>query len=151
MSGHIEVILTKDVDNLGRAGEVVKVRSGYGRNYLFPRGLALSATRGNIAEVEHRRRVIARERARIEAENRKMADLLKGVSVAVARKKGEADKIFGSVTSKDIAEALAAQNINLDRKLIQLPDPLRSIGAFEVPVRFSADISAVLKVNVVGI
>ncbi|MCB9566130.1 MAG: 50S ribosomal protein L9 [Myxococcales bacterium] len=151
MAANIEIILTKDVDNLGRAGDVVKVRPGYGRNYLFPRGLALAATRGNMAEVEHRKRVIARERARIEAEHKQMAKVLETVSVAVARKKGDADRIFGSVTSKDIAEALAAQNISIDRKLIQLPDPLRAVGTHEVPVRFSADITVALKVNVIGI
>ena len=151
MPANIQVILTKDVDNLGRAGEVVTVRPGYGRNFLFPRGLALAATRGNIAEVEHRKRVIARERAKIEEEHKKMAELLKTVSVAVARKAGDAGRIFGSVTTKDIAEALAAQNINLDRKLIQLSDPLREVGTHEVTIRFSRDISVDLKVNVVGI
>ena len=151
MAATIEVILTKDLDNLGRAGEVVRVRPGYGRNYLFPRGLALAATRGNIAEVEHRKRVIARERARVEAEHRKLAETLKGVSVAIARKKGDGDKLFGSVSSKDIAEALAAQNIIIDRKLIHLDDALRTVGTHDVQVRFSADIQASLKVNVVGI
>ncbi|MEZ4384669.1 MAG: 50S ribosomal protein L9 [Nannocystaceae bacterium] len=151
MPANIQVILTKDVDNLGRAGEVVTVRPGYGRNFLFPRGLALAATRGNIAEVEHRKRVIARERAKIEEEHKKMAELLKTVSVAVARKAGDAGRIFGSVTTKDIAEALAAQNINLDRKLIQLGEPLREVGTHEVAIRFSRDISVDLKVNVIGI
>ncbi|MBK8264591.1 MAG: 50S ribosomal protein L9 [Nannocystis sp.] len=147
----IQVILTKDVDNLGRAGELVRVRPGYGRNYLFPRGIALAATRGNIAEVEHRKRVIARERARQDEENRKLAETLKTVSVSIARKKGQDDRLFGSVSSKDIAEALAAQNIILDRKVIVLDDPLRTVGVHEVVVRFSAEVHSTLKVNVIGI
>ncbi len=151
MPANIQVILTKDVDNLGRAGEVVMVRPGYGRNMLFPRGLALAATRGNIAEVEHRKRVIARERAKIEEEHKKMAAHLATVSVAVARKAGEGGRIFGSVTSKDISEALAAQNIAIDRKLVHLPEPLREVGDHEVPIRFSRDITVELKVKVVGI
>ncbi len=151
MPANIQVILTKDVDNLGRAGEVVSVRPGYGRNMLFPRGLALAATRGNIAEVEHRRRVIARERAKIEEEHKKMAIHLATVSVSVARKAGEGGRIFGSVTSKDVSEALAAQNIIIDRKLVQLSDPLREVGLHEVEIRFSRDIKVSLKVKVIGI
>ncbi len=151
MPANIQVILTKDVDNLGRAGEVVSVRPGYGRNMLFPRGLALAATRGNIAEVEHRRRVIARERAKIEEEHKKMAIHLATVSVSVARKAGEGGRIFGSVTSKDVSEALGAQNIIIDRKLVQLSEPLREVGIHEVEIRFSRDIKVSLKVNVIGI
>lgn len=151
MPANIQVILTKDVDNLGRAGEVVSVRPGYGRNMLFPRGLALAATRGNIAEVEHRKRVIARERAKVEEEHKKMAIHLATVSVSVARKAGEGGRIFGSVTSKDVSEALGAQNIVIDRKLIQLPDPIREVGLHEVEIRFSRDIKVSLKVNVIGI
>jgi large subunit ribosomal protein L9 len=147
----MEVILTKDVDRLGQAGEIVRVKPGYARNFLIPRGLALLATRGNRSLVEHHRRTIAREQERIRAERRVLADTLANVSVSIARKVGKDGKLFGSVTSKDIAVALEAQNVQLDRKLIQLDEPLRSVGTYEVPVRFGADISTVLKVNVVGI
>lgn len=147
----MDVILTKDVDKLGRAGEVVKVKPGYGRNFLLPRGLALIATRGNIAEHEHHRRAIAREQERIHAEYKKVADQLKGTSVSIARKLGKDDKLFGSVGVRDIVEALETQKVSIDKRLVHLPEPIRAVGVYEVPVRFAADIEALIKVNVVGI
>lgn len=147
----LELILRKDVDNLGRAGEVVKVRPGYGRNFLIPRGLALAATRGNIAQLDHQKRIIAAEQARVRAEHAKMAEQLKGVTVSIARKKGQDGKLFGSVSAKDVAEALANQNQQVDRKLIKLDEPLKAIGSYEVPIRFSGDTSVEIRVNVVGV
>jgi len=147
----MSIILTQDVDNLGRAGEVVRVRPGYGRNYLLPRGMALLATRGNVAQQEHHRRAIAREQEKIRADYRKIAEQLATISVAIARKAGKDDKLFGSVTSRDIVEALADQNVTLDRRLVLLPDAIRTAGSHEVPVRFAPDITATLKVNVFGI
>ncbi|MBZ5711511.1 large subunit ribosomal protein L9 [Nannocystis exedens] len=147
----LELILRSDVPGLGRAGEVVKVRPGYGRNYLIPRGLALAATRGNMAQLEHQKRLIAAEQARVLAEHKAMAQKLKGVSVSIARKKGAEGKLFGSVSTKDIAEALANQNITIDRKLIKLDEPFKNIGTYEVPVRFSGDITETIRVNVVGV
>ncbi|MDC0718830.1 50S ribosomal protein L9 [Nannocystis bainbridge] len=147
----LELILRSDVPGLGRAGEVVKVRPGYGRNYLIPRGFALAATRGNIAQLEHQKRLIAAEQARVLAEHKAMAQKLKGVSVSIARKKGGEGKLFGSVSTKDIAEALANQNITIDRKLIKLDEPFKNIGTYEVPVRFSGDITETIRVNVVGV
>lgn len=147
----ISVILKQDVDTLGRAGEIVKVKPGYGRNYLIPRGMALLATRGNVAQHEHHRRAIEAEQARVRADQQKTADQLKTTSVSIARKAGKDNKLFGSVSSRDIVEALAMQNIEIDRRLVQLPDPIRETGTFEVVVRFSVDIQVTLKVNVVGI
>lgn len=147
----LELILRNDVPGLGRAGEVVKVRPGYGRNYLIPRGLALAATRGNIAQLAHQKRLIAAEQARIQAEHKAMAAKLKGVSVSIARKKGGEGKLFGSVSTKDIADALASQNVTIDRKLIKLDEPFKTIGTYEVTVRFSGDISETIRVNVVGV
>jgi len=147
----LKVILTEDIDRLGRAGEIVQVKPGFGRNYLLPRGLALTATRGNLAELAHQRRIIAKRQEALIAEQKKQAVALEGVAVSVPRKKGKDGKLFGSVTSKDIASALAAQNIKLDRKLIQLSEPIKAVGTFQVNVRFSADISVELKVNVIGI
>ena len=147
----LELILRKDVQGLGKAGDLVKVRPGYGRNYLIPRGLALAATRGNIAQLEHQKRQIAAEQAKLVAEHKAMAQQLKGVSVSIARKKGQDNKLFGSVSSKDIAEALAQQNIQLDRKLIKLDEPFKAIGTYEVPIKFSGDISESIRVNVVGV
>ncbi|MEM6990399.1 MAG: 50S ribosomal protein L9 [Myxococcota bacterium] len=147
----LSVILTKDVDNLGRAGEIVKVKPGYGRNFLLPRGLALVATRGNVAQLDHHRREIERDQARIRKEHEKTAATLKGTSVSIARKVGKDDKLFGSVSSRDIAEALAMQNLDIDRRAIQLPEPIRAVGQTEVNVKFSADVQVALKVTVVGI
>ena len=147
----MSVILTKDVDSLGRAGEIVKVRPGYGRNYLLPRGLALAATKGNVATLEHHRRQIEKEQERIRAEHAVVAEQLGRTSVAIARKSGQDEKLFGSVTARDIVEALAAQNIHVDRRLVQLDEPLKGTGTFEVPVRFSVDTVVNLKVNVIGI
>jgi len=147
----LNVILTQDVDNLGRAGEIVPVKPGFGRNYLLPRGLALVATRGNIAQLDHHRREIAREQGRIRKEHEQTAANLAKVTVSIARKVGKDDKLFGSVGSRDIAEALAMQNLEIDRRSIQLPDPIREVGQTDVTIKFSADVTATLKVNVVGI
>ncbi len=147
----MELILTKNVDNLGNAGDLVRVRPGYGRNYLMPRGLALLATKANRAQLEHHRRAIEAEQAKLRAEDEKRAGVLQGTTVSIPRKKGQDDKLFGSVTSKDIVEALAAQNIEIDRKLIRLGDPIKSIGTTDVEVRFSTGVVATLKVNVIGI
>lgn len=147
----LSIILTKDVENLGRAGELVSVKPGYGRNYLIPRGLALIASRGNVAQMEHHRRSIAREQERIQAEHTQMATRLGKASVSIARKVGQDGKLFGSVTARDIADALSDQNIVLDRRLIRLNEPIRATGTFEVPVRFSASVEIALKVNVIGV
>ncbi len=147
----MDIILTKDVDTLGKAGQIVKVKPGYGRNYLIPRGLALLATRGNIAQHEHHRRSIEREQEKIRAEYRAVAKQLDGISVSIARKVGKDDKLFGSVGVRDIAEALETQKVSVDRRLIHLPEPIRAKGVFEVPVRFADDIQASIKVTVVGI
>lgn len=147
----ISVILKKDVDNLGRAGDIVRVKPGYGRNFLIPRGMALLATRGNVAQHEHHKRAIEAEQQRVRAQHQKLADQLKTTTVSIARKAGKDSKLFGSVSSRDIVEALAMQNIELDRRAVQLLDPIRETGTHEVVVRFSVDIQVPLKVNVVGI
>ncbi|HWB78809.1 MAG TPA: 50S ribosomal protein L9 [Nannocystaceae bacterium] len=147
----MDVILTKDVEKLGKAGEIIRVKPGYGRNFLIPRGLALLATRGNIAQHEHHRRAIEREQEKIRAEHRAIAKRLEGISVSIARKVGKDDKLFGSVGVRDIAEALEVQKVAVDRRLIHLPEPIRATGIYEVPVRFAADIEVPIKVTVVGI
>ena len=147
----MQIILTKDVDNLGRAGELVKVRPGYGRNYLLPRGLALLATKANIRQLEHHRREIAAAQAKLRSEHEAAAAQLKEAVVSIPRKVGAEDKMFGSVSTKDIAEALAAQNVEVDRKLIKLDDPIRTVGEHEVEVRFSAEVTVTLKVQVIGV
>jgi large subunit ribosomal protein L9 len=147
----LQVILTKDLDTLGRAGELVRVKPGYGRNYLLPRGFALLATKANLAQLEHHRREIAAQQAKVEAEYRTRAASLTGIEVSIPRKVGAGEKMFGSVSTKDIAEALAAQNVEVDRKLIRLDEPIKQVGEHEVEVRFSAEVSVKLKVQVIGV
>ena len=147
----MEVILTQDVDKLGNAGAVVRVRPGYGRNFLLPRGLALVANAGNKAQLDHKRRAIEAEQAKLREAYEAVAKKVNGVTVSIARKKGEDDRLFGSVSTKDIAEALKAQSIEVDRKTIRIEGPIKTIGSHEVTVRFSAAVSATLRVNVVGV
>lgn len=147
----MQIILTKDVDTLGRAGDLIRVKPGYGRNFLLPRGLALLATAANIRQLEHHRREIAAQQAKVRAEHEAQAALLKEVVVAIPRKVGAEDKLFGSVSTKDIAAALAAQKMMIDRKLIKLADPIKTIGEHEVEIRFSAEVSVKIKVQVIGV
>ena len=146
----MEVILREHVDNLGRRGEIVKVADGYARNYLLPRKLALLATAGNKQQVE-RERVKFESR---EAEEQKIAEAqrnrLANVEVVIARKVGETEALYGSVTTADIAEALAAKGIELDRRKLQLAEPIKRIGEVDVPVKLSRDVVAQLKVKVVA-
>ena len=144
----MEVILREHVDNLGRRGDLVKVADGYARNYLLPRKMALLATEGN-------KKVIAREKVKFdvkEAEEQKVAqavaDRLAAVEVEIARKVGETDALFGSVTNADIADVLAAKGFDIDRRTIQLHDPIKRLGEFEVPVKLHRDVTVTLKVKV---
>ena len=145
----MEVILREHVDNLGRRGEIVKVADGYARNYLLPRKLALLATEGNKKQVE-------RERAKLDAkesEDRGAAEAvaarLANVELVIARKVGETEALYGSVTSADIADALAAKGVEIDRRKLQLPDPIKKIGDVDVPVKLHRDVTATIKVRVV--
>jgi large subunit ribosomal protein L9 len=146
----MEVILKEHVDNLGRRGDLVKVADGYARNYLLPRKLALLATDGNKKQIE-------REKVKFdarEAEDRKvaeaMAERLAAVEVEIARKVGETQALYGSVTSSDIAEALAAKGFDIDRRKLQLAEPIKHIGEVQVPVKLHRDVIAQVKVNVVA-
>jgi len=144
----MEVILREHMDNLGRRGEVVKVADGYARNYLLPRKLALLATEGNKKQIE-------RERAKFDAkdaEERKIAEAigerLSAVEIVITRKVGETAALYGSVTSADIADALAAKGFEVDRRKVQLPEPIKKLGDFSVPVRLQRDVVATVKVKV---
>src|ERR1700694_1215556 len=138
----MEVILREHVDNLGKRGEVVKVADGYARNYLLPRKLALLATEGNKKQIERERdKFEARE-----AEDRKVAESIAGrmgnVEIVIARKVGDTEALYGSVTSADIAEALAAKGFDIDRRKVQLAEPIKKLGDFEVPVKLQRDVVA---------
>jgi large subunit ribosomal protein L9 len=146
----MEVILREHVDNLGQRGEVVKVADGYARNYLLPRKLALPVTVGNKKQIE-------RERTKLEAketEERKIAeaivDRLATVDILIARRVGETDALYGSVTTADIADALAAKGFDVDRRKLQLADPIKKLGEYAVPLRLHRDVVASVKVKVVA-
>ena len=149
MASQIRVVLQQDVDNLGSGGEVVQVRPGYARNYLIPRGLAMPATKGNLARVEDlRRQAAARAAEALDAANQLKAKL-EGTSVKLERAVGEEAKMYGSVTAKDIEEAYAAQGLKIDRRKILLGDPIKELGLSEVKVRLHHDVTATLRVEVV--
>ena len=146
----MEVILREHVDNLGRRGEVVKVADGYARNYLLPRKLALLVTAGNKQQIE-------RERGKFEAreqEEKKVAEAiaarLSGVEIQIARKVGETEVLFGSVTSADIAAALAAKGFEIDRRKLNLREPIKKLGEYDIPLRLHPEVTIPVKVKVVA-
>ncbi|HUA61971.1 MAG TPA: 50S ribosomal protein L9 [Verrucomicrobiae bacterium] len=144
----MEVILREDIDNLGTRGQVVKVAPGYARNFLLPKRLAVAATDANKKIVEQERQAHLRKEAKFKADAEDLSKLLSGVSVTITQKSGENDQLFGSVTSKDIADALAAKNYTIDRKKIQLDDPIKQLGEFKVPVKLHKDVTAEVTVVV---
>ena len=146
----MEIILREHIDNLGRRGEIVNVADGYARNYLLPRKLALLATAGNKKQIE-------REKVKFDAKESEetkvaqaVADRLTGTEIEIARRVGEHDVLFGSVTSADIAEALAAKGFDIERRKLQLADPLKKLGEFKVPVKLHRDVTTNIKVRVVA-
>ena len=146
----MEVILREHVDNLGRRGEVVKVADGYARNYLLPRKLALPATDGNRKQIE-------RERVKFDARETEekqvaqaLSERLAGIEIAIVRKVGETEALYGSVTSADIADALAAQGLELDRRKIQLGEPIKKLGEFDIPIKLHREVVGTVKVKVVS-
>ena len=144
----MKVILVKDVDKLGEIGDVVDVADGYGRNYLLPRGYALAATARNKRELEHEHRLREHRIAQARKDAESFAGTLQEVHCHFTRKAGEEGKLFGSVTSMDIAEKLKEAGLDIDRRRIQLEQPIKSLGEFTVPVRIRTDVSAMLKVTV---
>ena len=146
----MQVILTQDVDNLGKAGELVSVRPGYGRNYLVPRGLAVTATVTNKQRLEHERAVIERRVAKERASATELAGRINGMTLQFERMVGEDEKLFGSVTNRDIADQLKRANVEIDHRWVQLDHPVKALGKYEVPVRLAAGVVATLKFWVVG-
>ncbi len=142
----MELLLREDVDNLGVRGELVKVRAGYGRNYLLPQGLAVQATPSNVKQIEQQRKALLKKAATEKSAAEGQAGLLKGVTLEFTRKVGEHGVLYGSVTSLDLGEALTAQGYEIDRKRIQLKDPIKEIGEFDVPVKLHREVTASLKV-----
>ena len=145
----MRVILREDMDNLGQAGEVVTVRDGYGRNYLLPRGLAAPATEKDVVKLEHERRVIAVRNAKLAKDLQSQVDKLSQVSVSLSRNVGEGDKLYGSVTNRDIADALKEAGHPVDAKKIVLVEPIKTLGMTEVSIKLGKDATAKIKVWVV--
>jgi len=144
----MKLILREDVENLGKGGELVEVKPGYGRNYLIPRGLAVVANPRNIREVEHQKAVAAAKAAKLKASAQAVAKRLADTPVAFKRKVGEQDKLYGSVTAMDIAEALAARGLQIDRRHIDLAEPIKTVGDHEVGVKLHAEVVGKVKVKV---
>jgi large subunit ribosomal protein L9 len=144
----MQIILQEDVEKLGTRGQLVDVAEGYARNYLLPRKLGLEANAGNMKRLEKMRAAFAKKEATEKEAASTLAGLLANVSVEMSRKAGESDQLFGSVTSADIAEALAAKGFTIDKRKIVLADPIKTVGEFDVPVKLHREVSATIKVTV---
>jgi large subunit ribosomal protein L9 len=148
----MEVILLKDVPRLGRAGELRRVAPGYARNHLIPKGLAVFATEGAIRDLEQKQQLEARREKQLEMEARALAEGLEGLTLTVYAKTGEKERLYGSVTSGDIAEALEKQTgRTVDRRKIELEEPIRQLGIYSVPVRLLSDLSPLIRVDVLAL
>jgi large subunit ribosomal protein L9 len=146
----MEVILREHVDHLGRRGDLVKVADGYARNYLLPRKMALLATAGNKKVIEREKEKFDAQEAEEQKVAQALADRLANVEIEIARKVGETDALFGSVTNADVAESLAAKGFDIDRRKLQLHDPIKKLGEYTVPVKLHRDVTVTLKVKVVA-
>jgi large subunit ribosomal protein L9 len=144
----MKLILREDVENLGKGGELVEVKPGYGRNYLLPRGLAVLANPRNLREIEHQKQVAAAKAAKMRASAEALAKRLAETPLSLKRKVGEQDKLYGSVTAMDIAEALAQRGLSIDRRSIGLSEPIKTVGEFEVPVKLHHEVAGKVKVRV---
>jgi large subunit ribosomal protein L9 len=142
----MEVILKEDVVSLGSRGDVVKVAEGYGRNYLLPHKLAIEASKGNKAVIEQMKAASVRRSAKEKTQAEELAKQFEGLSVSFLRKSGEHDQLFGSVTSGDVADALEKKSFNVDRRKIQIHEPLRTLGEFTIPIKLHKEVTAHLKV-----
>jgi large subunit ribosomal protein L9 len=149
MPSTLQVILQSDVEKLGKSGELVKVRPGFARNFLIPRSLAVPATTAAINRINHEKAVAVAKADKNKKEAQAVAEKINGLKLTLARAVGEDDKLFGAVTAKEIESAAKAAGVTIDRKKMQLAEPLKSIGTFEIPVKLMTDVTATLKVEVV--
>ncbi len=145
----MNVILQEDVPNLGRAGDVVAVRDGYGRNFLLPRKKAVMADPKNLKQLDHHKRVVDAKQQKVKHKAEEIAEKIKDLSITISREAGEEDKLFGSVTTKDIADALRNEGYIIDRHDIHLEAPLKKIGIYDVSVRLHAEVNGIVKIWVV--
>jgi len=145
----MRVILNKEVKNLGEAGEIVNVAPGYGRNYLIPQGLAIPASKGSVQQAEHQQRMGDAIRRKQLNSAKELGARIEETAVSIRREAGEDDKLFGSVTNRDIAEALASEGVTVDRRIIQVEEPIKAIGLYTVPIRLHRDVTANVRVFVI--
>lgn len=148
MAAHVRVILRNDVAKLGAAGELVRVRPGFARNYLLPRSLAVVATDTNVKQIEHERKLAVAAAAKQKGAAEGLAAKLNGLVLDIEAQAGEGDRLFGSVTSRDVADALHKRGVELDRKHIELPDAIKTLGEHDVSARLGAGVVAKFKVKV---
>lgn len=146
----MKLILKEDVQNLGKTGDIVAVSNGYGRNFLLPRGLATQASSKSLKEMEHQKKVIRDRQEKDRQEAQELARRLESISCTIARKTGDEDKLFGSVTARDIEEALQKEGLLLDRKKIVLEEPIKKLGEYSVPVKLHTAVTGAVKVCVVS-
>jgi len=146
----MNIILTENVEGLGNIGDMVKVKMGYARNYLIPGGFAIEASTRNVKELEHQKRQVERKMQKMTQAAELLKQKIEGVTCNFAHRAGEEGKLFGSVTSMEIEAKLAEAGIEVDRKKIQLAEPIKTLGDFEVPVKLQAGVTATIKVTVVA-
>jgi len=145
----MQIILRQDVEKLGKIGEVVQVKTGYARNFLIPRGMAYAATKSNLARLAEDHRVLAHRALKEKRVAGDFASKLEGFRVTVTALVGEEDRMFGSITSQDIAELLREKGMDVDRRKIHLEEPIRALGEYDVPVKLHSDVTAMIRVEVV--
>lgn len=144
----MRVILREEVPNLGKGGEVVTVRDGFGRNYLLPQGLAMPATEHNVKQLEHHKKIIATRNAKLLKDSQSIADRLAKLEVKIQRQAGEGGKLFGSVSTRDIEDAVKALGVTIDRKKVVIENPIKSVGEYTVDVKLGQSVTGKLKVVV---
>jgi len=149
MPATIQVVLQHDVDNVGKSGDLVKVRPGYARNYLLPRSLAVPATTAQVNRITHQRAVALAKSEKLKKESRSLAEKISALTNKLAHAVGDDGKLFGSVTTKEIEAAIKAQGFEVDRKKMHLAEPIKALGSYEVPLKLQSDVTATIKVEVV--
>jgi large subunit ribosomal protein L9 len=148
MPATIQVVLQHDVDNVGKSGDLVKVRPGYARNFLLPRSLAVPATTAQVNRIKHEKAVALAKSEKLRKESTDLAGKLSALSIKLPHQVGEDDKLFGSVTTKEIEAAIKAAGFVVDRKKMQLAEPIKALGTYEIPIKLTSDVTATVKVEV---
>lgn len=149
MATTLQVVLQSNVDKVGESGELVKVRPGFARNFLIPRGLAVPATTAAVNRIAHEKAVAVAKADKTKKELQAVAEKINALKLTITRSVGEDDRLFGSVTNKEIENAAKAAGVTIDRKKMQMSEPLKALGSFQIPVKLMADVTATLNVEVV--